>query len=136
MHVNSKFYAVHGIEYGILGLPLLIQLGATIDCGTKTVKIDGILINNAQPSVQTATIKTTRVCRLQLTQTTVVRPGQETFLSAKIEGNTGSPFEGVVEPLTYFIHPSGLVVAAVKVPKGQSSIPICVTNIWDHPIRV
>ena len=133
---NTKFYAVHGIEYGILGLPLLSQLGVTINCGTKTVHMGGILINNAQPSVQTATIKTARVCRIRLSQTTVIRPGQETFLSAQIEGNTGSPFEGVVEPLPDFIHRSGLAVAAVKVPKGQSSIPVCVTNIWDHPIRV
>ena len=35
-----------------------------------------------------------------------------------------------------FVSRTGLAVAAVKVPKGQTTIPVCVTKVWDHPIKV
>ena len=46
------------------------------------------------------------------------------------------PFEGIVEPTPEFVNRIGLAVAAIKVPKGQTTIAVCVTNAWDHPIKV
>ena len=114
-----SFCAVHGIDYGIPGLSLLIQLGAVIDCSTKTISIDGLIIGNAEPFLQTATIKTASVCRVRLEEWTVVLPGQECFLSARIEGTSKRPFDRNVEAIPEFICHTGLAVAAVRVSKGK-----------------
>ena len=106
-----SFCAVNGIEYGILGLSLLIQLGAVIDCSTKAISIE--------PFLQTATIKTASVCRVRLEEWTVVLPGQECFLSARIEGTSKRPFDRNVEAVPEFISHTGLAVAAVRVSKGK-----------------
>ena len=92
-----KFYVVHGIEYGIISFPLLTQLGAVIDCGLKTVKIGNTIIGNAGSTIAATSVKTAKVCRVQLSESTVIHPGQERFLSASIDGVEKSPFEGVVE---------------------------------------
>ena len=78
---NVVFYAVHGIEYGILSLPLSSQLGALIDCRAKTVT-DGVQI----PNVQSASVKTARVCSIRLAHSKTIQPGQETLLYGQIEG--------------------------------------------------
>ena len=65
----------------------------------------------------------------------MIHPGQEKFLSAKPIGLDDCPFEGIVEPTPEFVNRTGLAVA-VKVPIGQTTIPVCVTNVWDHPIKV
>ena len=134
--VSTKFYVVEGIDYGILSFPLLSQLGAIIDCNKNTVSINGMPITNIPPTVQDTVVTTARVCRVQLTTSTVIHPGQEKLLSAKLVGQDDSPFEGIVEPTPEFVSRTGLAVAAVKVPKGQTTIPVCVANVWDHPIKV
>ena len=57
----------------------------------KTISIDGLIIGNAEPSLQTATITTASVCRVRLEWSTVIHPGQERFLSASIKGTSNSP---------------------------------------------
>ena len=136
LSMKAKFYVVEGIDYGILSFPLLSQLGAIIDCNNNTVSINGIPITNIPPTVQDTAVATARVCRVQLTTSTVIHPGQEKFLSAKLIELDDCPFEGIVEPTPEFVNRTGLAVAAVKVPKGQTTIPVCVTNVWDHPIKV
>ena len=134
--VSTKFYFVEDIDHGILSLPLLSQLGAIIDCNKNTVSINGMPITNIPPTVQDTVVTTARVCRVQLTTSTVIHPEQEKLLSAKLIGQDDSPFEGIVEPTPEFVSRTGLAVAAVKVPKGQTTIPVCVANVWDHPIKV
>ena len=134
--VSTKFYVVEGIDYGILSFPLLSQLGAIIDCNKNTVSVNGMSITNIPPTVQDTVVTTARVCRVQLTTSTVIHPRQEKLLSAKLIGQYDSPFEGIVEPTPEFVSRTGLAVAAVKVPKGQTTIPVCVANVWDHPIEV
>ena len=107
-----------------------------IDCGAKTVTIAGLIIGNAEPPVQSATVKTASVCRIQLAESTVIHPGQERFLSASIERVPDSPFDGTVEAIPDFVNPTSLAVATVRVPKGQKHIRICVTNVWERPVKV
>ena len=136
LRMKAKFYVGEGIDYGILSFPLLSQLGVIIDCNNNTVSINGIPITNIPPTVQDTAVATARICRVQLTTSTVIHPGQEKFLSAKLIELDDCPFEGIVEPTPEFVNRTGLAVAAVKVPKGQTTIPVCVTNVWDHPIKV
>ena len=89
-----KFYVVHGIEYGIISFPLLTQLGAVTDCGLKTVKIGNTIIGNAGSTIAATSAKTAKVCRVRLSEPTVIHPGQERFLSASFDGEEKSPFGG------------------------------------------
>ena len=66
----------------------------------------------------------------------MIHPGQEKFLTAEIKGTEAVPFDAIVEPTPEFIHRTGLVAAVVKIPNGHKTIPVCVTNIWDNPIKV
>ena len=102
----------------------------------NTVSIIGIPITNIPPTVQDTVVTTARVCKVQLTTSTVIHPGREKFLSAKLTGLDDGPYERIVEPTPEFVSRTGLAVAAVKVPKGQTTIPVCVANMWDHPIKV
>ena len=130
--ITTLFYVMKSLEYGILGMAALKQLGANIDTVTGSMFVDGMVVGNTVNADQN--IVTARCYHVRLKQSTVIGPGEEKLLTGVAE--ISAPFTGLVEASDSFIQRTGLLAAPVQVQEGSVEFPLCVINIWDKPIRV
>lgn len=75
-------------------------------------------------------------CRnVRLTGSVTVQPDQECFIKARVGEGDVPTWGGIVEATERFMEQTGLLTCAVRVGPGQASVPICVTNIRDKPVK-
>lgn len=133
--IPATFYIVEGVEIGILGLDALGKLQTKIDTTTGQVVMGDEEIVGHPKKVNSACIETARCCYLRLVESVTVNPGEERFLKAQLSGGSPTGWPAVVEATEHFQERTGLIACAVRVQPGETVVPICVTNIWDKPIK-
>lgn len=131
----TTFYVVDGVEIGILGLDALGKLQTKIDTATGQLVMGDEVIVGSNKNMPPSNIQTVQCCKICLTESVIVQPGQERFLKAEVEKGSVTTWTGIVEATERFRERTGLMTCAVRVEPGQKSIPICVINIGDKPIK-
>ena len=124
--ITSLFYVMKSLEYGILGMAVLKQLGANIDAGSGSMSVDGIVVDNTNSANQSIIIA--RYYHIRLKQSTITRPGEEKLLIGTCMAETEALFTGLVEASDVFLQKTGLLAAPVTNYICVTN-NICVTNI-------
>lgn len=81
--ITSLFYVMKSLEYGILGMALLKQLGANINAATGSMSVDGIVVGNTNSASQS--VITARCYHIKLKESMIIRPGEEKLLIGTAE---------------------------------------------------
>ena len=131
----ATFYIVEGVEIGILGLDALEKLRTKIDTTTGQLVMGDEIIIDSRKNVSSSNIQMAQCCNHRLTESATVQPGQECFLKAEVSEGDVPTWGGIVEATERFMEQTGLLTCAVRVGPGQTSVPICVINIWDKPAK-
>ena len=93
------------------------------------------IIIGSRKNVSPSNIQMAQCRNICLTDSVTVQPGQECFLKVGVREGDVPRWGCIFEATERFMEQTGLLTCTVRVWSGLASVPICVTNIWNKPVK-
>ena len=131
---QGSFYAVQGLQYGILGMNLLSSFQVQIDVAEQKLLVEVVTLRRMPPASAVCLLKFGRV---YFPTDIDVPANSELIIWGKVRSDESENWIGMVEITEELADRSGLLGCATVVTCGQDKrIPVRVLNILSDPIRV
>lgn len=116
---------------GILGCDFLVKHECQLNMGSESLKIG----NEIVPCIRRNT-PTKVVCRVSVTETVSISPGQEIIVPGRLDYRMNGETQALVEPCERFMKKHSVMVAKSVVNPQGGVVPVRMINLESTPITV